>query len=87
MRLPLPILGLTLTFACGKSASSACDELCADLVTTCQIPAYPTIESCLAGCAYNAEQGADIEGELACIDAAACNEFAIVECEHKYGVE
>jgi hypothetical protein len=82
------VLGLLLV-ACksGGGANTVCDDLCDQLVNTCQIPAYPTSESCVAGCLYNAEQGGDVLSELACIEQAQCDEFAIVECEHQYGIE
>lgn len=72
---------------CATGAQTVCDELCNQLVEVCAIPAFPSIESCLQGCGYDADQGADVEGELACVEKAACDEFAIVECEHQYGLE
>ena len=33
------------------------------------------------------EEGVDVEGQLTCIQEAACDEFAVIECENEYGVE
>ena len=64
-----------------------CQDLCIELVTTCQYAAFPSLESCVQGCSYNAAEGADIAGEEACVSAAECDTFAIIECEHEYGLE
>ena len=42
-------------------------------------------QSCEEGCVYKQEEGADIEGQLACIQEAECNEFTVIECENTYG--
>jgi hypothetical protein len=83
-RLPL----LVLLFGCGNAAEdSTCRDLCIELVTNCEYAAFPSVESCQQGCEYNAVQGADIEGQSECVIAAECDTFAIVECEHVFGLE
>lgn len=78
----------TAQVACtGSSVGQTCDSLCRELVQTCDYQAYPTLESCMEGCGYYESEGADVEGQLACVQAAACDTFAIVECEHAYGLE
>ena len=39
----------------------------------------------MQGCLYNADEGSDIEGQFDCVVEAACDTFAIVECEHQFG--
>lgn len=76
---------LTLA-ACGEPVSaSTCDALCTQLVQDCEFGAYPTYESCEQGCLFAESEGADIEGEQACIARAECDTFAILECEHTFG--
>ena len=60
----------------------ACDALCDELVMTCGYTAYPTRESCAQGCLWDAENGKDIGAEFQCVQAAACDTFTILECEH-----
>lgn len=83
------VLGvLALAAGCGQQAvESDCQDLCQELVHTCDLGAFPDHGSCVQGCEYNASEGADIRGQLDCVEAAACDTFAIVECEHHYGVE
>lgn len=83
MFLPL----LSALFGCPAPQSSICQDLCVELVTNCEYAAFPSLESCLQGCEYNASQGVDVEAESACITDAACDTFAIIECEHTYGLE
>ena len=69
--------------ACGEeTTASSCEDLCQELVNTCGYEAYPTFESCLQGCNYRVERGADITDELTCVQEAACDTFAVIECEH-----
>ncbi|MEZ4240904.1 MAG: hypothetical protein R3F59_33050 [Myxococcota bacterium] len=85
--MPRSLLFVVLA-ACGRDpAEGTCDDLCHELVVSCDYAAFPSLESCLQGCLYDASQGADLEGQLACTVEAACDTFAIVECEHTYGVE
>ena len=83
------VLICAVLLACGpdRGASTACDEMCDILVLDCGYQAFPSLDSCVQGCTYNAEQGADIDGELVCMQAAECDTFAIVECEHEHGVQ
>ncbi len=77
-----------LLLSCAKQRElSDCEEMCAELIGTCDYAAFPSVESCVQGCTYNGDQGADVASELECILDAACDTFAIVECEHTYGVE
>jgi hypothetical protein len=71
----------------GQKADAACDDLCRELVDVCDYAAFPDLSSCLQGCTYNFDEGADIEGQLDCVYAAECDTFTIVECEHDFGVE
>ena len=69
------------------STSSPCFSLCQELGQTCSYDAFPSFSSCEEGCVYYQEEGADIESQLECVQEAACDEFAVIECEHTYGVE
>lgn len=72
-----------LFFACKPDAADGpCADLCANLVTHCGYEAFPDYDSCLQGCTYDEEQGKDVDAELACVEAADCDTFAILECEH-----
>ncbi|MEQ1565882.1 MAG: hypothetical protein ABMA64_09620 [Myxococcota bacterium] len=79
------ICGCLLGSCATKLATTDCDLLCEELIEVCEVAAYPSAESCVAGCRYDYEQGADIAGERACVEQAACDTFAIVECEHAFG--
>ncbi len=77
-----------LLLACAPDrlpADSPCADLCRVLVEDCGYQAFPTFSSCQEGCLHADHEGADIEGELACVQEAACDTFAIVECEHAHG--
>ena len=84
-----PVFWLVLgVVGCGgddKGVATSCDDLCTELVFTCEYDAFPDFDSCTQGCLYSAELGGDTDGQLACVQAAACDTFAIVECEHDYG--
>lgn len=74
--------------ACGKGAPAeveACQALCDELVSACGYAAYPDYDSCLLGCAYDAEQGADVDAERTCIEQAQCDTFAVVDCAREHG--
>ena len=64
---------------------SMCQQLCDELVNECSYPAFPELESCLQGCGYNEAEGGDTEAHLACVQEAACDTFAVVECENHHG--
>jgi hypothetical protein len=81
----LPLLAALL--GCGSPETSICQDLCVELVSNCEYAAYPSLESCLQGCGYSASEGADVDAQAECILAAECDTFAIIECEHQYGVE
>lgn len=78
----LASLLVSLAACAGDPEASACEDLCKELVNTCGYEAYPTFESCLQGCNYRVERGADVTDELTCVQEAACDTFAVVECEH-----
>ncbi|MBX2803231.1 MAG: hypothetical protein KTR31_36460 [Myxococcales bacterium] len=77
--------------ACTTSTLDAndrsCAELCDELVVVCAYEAFPTRESCEQGCRYNADQGANVPGQLVCVELAECDPFLIVECEHDFGID
>ncbi len=84
------ILLLSTLLACSDKSDvevpEVCRDLCQELVSTCGYAAYPTVDSCLQGCTYRLEEEeADIEEELACVTDAACDTFAIIECENQTG--
>jgi hypothetical protein len=75
-----------MLFACAtQEAETTCEALCDHLVMTCDYAAYPTLDSCVQGCSYQAEQGGDVVGQQTCIEKAQCDTFGILECEHKFG--
>ena len=80
------LLGLFLS-ACptGSAPVTACDQLCDVLVAECGYAAFPSHDSCMQGCGYNENEGADTEAHLACVNDASCDTFAIVECENQFG--
>ncbi len=86
-RFALATLGLLLACNDGATEESVCLDLCTELKTVCGYEAFPDITSCQQGCEWNAEGGADIAGQTACVQAAACDTFAIVECEHAHGAQ
>jgi hypothetical protein len=83
------LLGALLLGACNPEtrAEGICDDLCRELVQGCDYAAFPSLDSCRQGCAWNKEEGADIQAEYDCVTEASCDTFAIVECEHAYGIE
>jgi hypothetical protein len=84
------ILMLVSLVACSDKAAvevpEVCRDLCQELVSTCGYAAYPDVDSCHQGCVYRLEEdAADIEDELECVTEAACDTFAIIECENQTG--
>jgi len=77
---------LVLLLGCGKAATT-CDAVCEHLVLECGYEAFPSFDSCLQGCVYEEELGADMGGELGCLEKAGCDTFGILECERKFGVQ
>lgn len=78
---------LSLLAACttATDADEVCQAMCEDLVMTCEYAAYPSHESCMQGCAYARQEGANVKAEADCVAKAECDTFAIVDCEHKFG--
>lgn len=88
MRSLLMLASLVLLCGCEERRAAevgTCEALCNELVAVCEYGAFPTMGSCLQGCGYNFGEGADIEAHRACVQAAQCDTFAIVECENAHG--
>lgn len=90
-------IGLLFALAgCNGGESSVlldgpCGDMCRVLVQDCAYAAFPTVESCFEGCLYAEEEGAAVDAQSTCVQAAApeagtCDTFAIVECEHAHGI-
>ena len=73
-----------LAAGCGSAEYDACEDLCTELVRTCDYQAYPEMQSCMDGCANRLDEGVDVEAYATCVQDAACNTFQIVECEHRF---
>lgn len=87
MKLLVPIV-IVVSGCGGAELKRTCRDLCTELVSSCDVPAFPNVDSCIQGCTYNAEElGADVYSEFTCVQGAACDLFAIIECEHQYGVD
>ena len=69
----------------GTDGGGPCADLCRVLVGDCGYAAFPDMGSCLDGCAYEASEGQDVVGQVACVEAASCDTFAILECENEFG--
>lgn len=81
-------LALVAMAGCAPQDDNAtCEALCSTLVTSCEFDAYPSLDSCLQGCAYEGSLGADLEKESTCIADAECDIFQVVGCQHRYGSE
>lgn len=65
----------------------ACVDTCEVLVGTCGIEAFPDLGSCQEGCRYAAQEGADVTSYAQCVDLAACDTFALISCEHDFGLD
>lgn len=70
--------------AAGCSKELPCESLCQTLVMDCEYAAYPSLDSCVEGCLYDQDQGADIVGETECMDAAQCDPIGVVECAREF---
>ncbi len=79
---------LALQVACSGSgaAEGPCDDMCRELVQACEYAAFPDLESCLSGCNYERDQGADVAQQATCVADAMCDTFLIVECQQSYGL-
>lgn len=60
----------------------ACSDICSELAVNCAYEAYPDYGSCEQGCLYEADKGEDMDAELACLEAAQCDTFAVIDCEN-----
>ncbi len=80
-------VSLLFVAACTTEAEvdEICDEMCQELVMTCEYDAYPSFESCMQGCAFSREQGGNVKRYQECVTEAACDTFLIVDCEHEFG--
>lgn len=76
-----------LLLACKSPEDKVCTDLCDELVYTCRYDAFPSYDSCLQGCAYDGEQGANLEQEAECLAAAECDPFEVVNCQNRFGPE
>ena len=79
-----PMLLLQLLAACAEGAGgpkTPCEAVCHELVVECAYNAYPSMDSCMQGCTYLSENGADIDARRTCVEAAQCDTFAVVACE------
>ncbi|MBM4393078.1 MAG: hypothetical protein FJ090_18295 [Deltaproteobacteria bacterium] len=80
-------LPLCLSVACWSGLEeTTCDQLCEELVMTCEYAAFPDFSSCQKGCLYDEEHGANTDGMLRCVSEAECSTFDVLECEHRYEV-
>lgn len=88
----MPYSGMLLLWlwSCGPEPEAIdpnCTRVCDELVGSCALPSFPDRSSCLDGCGYALQEGADVAGWADCADRAACDPFALVACEHAYGLE
>lgn len=81
------IVALLALVGCAPDADAeaTCEAVCDELVNACGYVAYPSMDSCLQGCAWNQKEGVDMAIQRACVEDAACDTFAIVECAHDGG--
>lgn len=70
---------------CTPEPATTCHQMCMEFVETCEYAAYPDVASCEQGCEYENKQGGDVDGEWDCVSQAECDQFALVECENKFG--
>ncbi len=76
---------IPLFAGCAAGEYSACDDMCTELIRSCGYDAFPSTDSCMTGCAFEAERGADVDGQADCILEAECDTIAIIECQNTYG--
>jgi hypothetical protein len=79
---------LAVNTACSGSgvAEGPCDDMCRELVQSCEYAAFPDLQSCLDGCNFEASEGADVAGQAQCVADAMCDTFLVVECQQTYGL-
>lgn len=91
MRIGALSMVLAVAVSCAAAEKDAdyesCSNLCDELIGNCAYDAYPTNESCMAGCADQVNADVDISDLEECIVEAECDTFEIVECQHHLGVE
>jgi len=84
-------VALALVLGCPEpeldEVAEQCRPICDVLVDDCAVAAYPDHDSCMGGCAYVASQGGDLEGYGGCVDAAQCDTFELIDCEHSHGID
>ena len=78
-------LAASMLGAC--TTETSCEALCSELVYSCDYAAYPSVDSCLQGCEYDASKGADVEAELECIQDAKCDPIETVSCARTFNPE
>lgn len=78
------LLLLALASLAGCAQETPCESLCKTLVMDCEFAAYPSLDSCIEGCLYDEELGADIEGENECIVAQQCDLIGTVDCAREF---
>jgi len=84
------MLLLALLLGCVSEADAvdpSCVDACDELVGTCGVEAFPDAASCLDGCRYAIQEGADLPSYASCVDLAGCDPFALVACEHDFGLD
>ena len=83
------VVGFVCAFGCADPVVDdeyeACSNLCDEMVRECSYDAYPTTESCMAGCADDIEAEAALFELEVCILEADCDTFAIIECQNHFG--
>ena len=80
----LIFLGCGLDSTVPEEVANTCVSICEELVYECGFEAFPTMESCLSGCAYQSEEGGDIDAQNSCVQDAACDTFKIIQCDVDY---
>ena len=81
---------ILLAIACvtaSEPLDPACIDVCEELVGVCAVAAFPDKSSCEDGCRFALQEGVDGAAYALCVEQAACDPFALVECEHTYGLE
>jgi hypothetical protein len=78
---------ILLLLACRTPVQAACDDICEELYVSCRYDAFPSLDSCLQGCLYDAENGLDVEPALACFEDARCDTFEILNCQNRFGTD
>jgi len=82
---PLMFLGLVSCIP-QSAADTSCDKICDILVQDCAYDAFPSLDSCWEGCAYQEEENEtyDADAHLECLETSNCDTFAILECSHEF---